>query len=62
MEFGEEHELMTEGDVVFIPRNQTHCFRNLSSTEPLEFLSIFWDSPEARERMKHLVAQNAEDL
>jgi len=62
MEIEEENEVMNEGDVVFIPRNQTHCFRNLSDTYPLVFLSIFWDSPEAKERMKKLIAQNIDDL
>ena len=62
MEIERESEVMNEGDVVFIPRNHTHCFRNLSNTDPLVFLSIFWDSPEARERMKKLIEKNIDDL
>lgn len=62
MEIEEEREVLNEGDVVLIPRNKTHCFRNISETSPLVFLSIFWDSPEARDRMKRLVTQDIEDL
>ena len=62
MEVGAEVETMERGDVVFIPKNTTHRFQNLSSEEPLVFLSIFWDSPEARERMRMLVSENREDI
>lgn len=61
MEIGAEQTEMHEGDVVFIPRNQNHCFRNLSDTTPLVFLSIYWDSPEAKGRMKMLIANNMDD-
>lgn len=57
-----EEEVLVAGDVVFIPKNETHSFQNLSSAEPLVFLSIYWDSPEARERMRTLVRDDLEDL
>lgn len=61
LEMGAEQAEMNEGDVVFIPRNQNHCFRNVSDTTPLVFLSIYWDSPEARERMKNRLTNHIED-
>lgn len=47
----ESHE-MNFGDVAYIPENSHHWFENLSSEEPLVFLSIFWDSPESIERIR----------
>ncbi|EGJ30173.1 AraC-like ligand binding protein, partial [Moorena producens 3L] len=47
-----EEEDLEAGDVVFIPREQTHRFQNLSNQDPLTFITIFWDSPEAREQIK----------
>jgi mannose-6-phosphate isomerase-like protein (cupin superfamily) len=57
----ESQELST-GDVVFIPKDKQHRFANLSQEEPLVFLSIWWDSPEARERMAELVATGKQDF
>lgn len=62
MEIDDETALLADGDVVFIPRNQTHSFCNLSDRERLVFISIFWDSPEARARMKTLVSEGREDV
>ncbi len=47
-------------DVIFLPRNCYHTIRNVSAEEPLEFLTVFWGSPEANARMRALVAQQAE--
>jgi mannose-6-phosphate isomerase-like protein (cupin superfamily) len=47
----DEREIVEKGDVVFLPRNTTHQIENKSSEGPLEFLSIFWGSPEANERL-----------
>jgi mannose-6-phosphate isomerase-like protein (cupin superfamily) len=52
MEIGEEAEVVTDGDVILIPKNCSHRIRNVDDREPLVFLSIFWDSEEAREKMK----------
>ncbi len=52
MEIESEQEVMTEGDIVFIPKNKRHQFQNLSNEVPLVFISIYWDSPEAREQIK----------
>ena len=62
MEIQEETALLEDGDVVFIPRNRTHCFRNVSDHDPLVFISIYWDSPEARARMNTLVSEGREDV
>ncbi|MBZ5523789.1 MAG: cupin domain-containing protein [Acidobacteriia bacterium] len=62
MFIGDESEEMTTGDVVFIPKEKRHRFANLSQEEPLVFLTIFWDSPEARERMGELVGAGKEDI
>jgi mannose-6-phosphate isomerase-like protein (cupin superfamily) len=62
MELAGESEEMESGDVVFIPKSQPHRFHNLSLLEPLVFISIFWDSPEARGRMAELVQSGRHDL
>jgi mannose-6-phosphate isomerase-like protein (cupin superfamily) len=62
MFLGDESEELVAGDVVFIPKEKQHRFANLSSEEPLVFLSIWWDSPEARERMAELVATGKHDF
>jgi mannose-6-phosphate isomerase-like protein (cupin superfamily) len=56
-----ECEELVAGDVVFIPREKQHRFANLSQEEPLVFLTIWWDSPEARQRMAELVATGKQD-
>lgn len=61
MRVGSESEELTTGDVVFIPKGETHQFTNVLTSEPLVFLSIFWDSPEARARMKTLVSSGVEN-
>jgi len=43
------------GDVIYLPRNSHHTIRNTSGIEPLEFLTIFWGSPEANSRMIAMV-------
>lgn len=40
-----------KGDVIFLPRNSQHTIRNLSDEMALEFLTIWWGSPEANARM-----------
>lgn len=44
-----------QGDVIFLPRNSTHSLKNASSEERLEFLTIWWGSPEATARMVEMV-------
>jgi oxalate decarboxylase/phosphoglucose isomerase-like protein (cupin superfamily) len=51
IEIGDESEEVAECDVILIPRNSRHRIRNASESQPLKFLSIFWDSPEARQAM-----------
>ena len=48
MEIEEESEAVGPGDMVLIPKNKRHRIVNLDSGQPLVFISIFWDSPEAR--------------
>lgn len=50
MTINDEVEEVTAGDIVFIPRNSHHTVRNLSDEARLDFLSIFWGSPEANKR------------
>jgi len=52
MVIDDESEVLEEGDIVFIPKNSVHYIENTSQSEPLTFISIFWDSPEARERIR----------
>jgi mannose-6-phosphate isomerase-like protein (cupin superfamily) len=61
MTIEDETEEMVAGDVVFIPKDKRHQFANASATEPLVFLTIFWDSPEARKRMADLVSTAKDD-
>lgn len=61
MHIEDESCTMGEGDVVFIEKNKSHFFTNLSDSEPLVFLSIYWDSPDARERMAAVLAANTDD-
>ena len=48
-------ETMSYGDVVFLPRNSHHTIRNLSGTDRLDFITIFWGSPESEQRMSEMV-------
>lgn len=54
-----ERASVARGDVIYLPRNSHHTIRNTSSTEPLEFLTIFWGSPEANARMAAMVRSEA---
>lgn len=62
MRVGTETEVLEQGDVVYIPKNVDHQFENSSSESPLVFLSIYWDSPEARTRLRGVLADGAEDV
>lgn len=42
---------VSTGDLIFLPRNSYHTIKNLSDEERLDFLTIFWGSPEANARM-----------
>ena len=57
MEIGEEAEPVTACDVILIPRNSRHRIRNASDRLPLKFMSIYWDSPEARRAILQSLAQ-----
>jgi mannose-6-phosphate isomerase-like protein (cupin superfamily) len=52
-------ETMAYGDVVFLPRNSYHTIRNLSATERLDFITIFWGSPESDQRMFEMARKMA---
>jgi mannose-6-phosphate isomerase-like protein (cupin superfamily) len=62
MEIEDEHEVLHRGDVVLIPKDREHRFQNLSDRDPLVFLTIFWDSPEARARLSDVLDQGSDDL
>src|SRR5207237_4604947 len=53
---GEVREI-SQGDVIYLPRFSHHQVKNLSGEQRLDFLTIFWGSPEANERMMTLVDQ-----
>ena len=57
-----ERASVTRGDVIYLPRNSHHTIHNTSSTERLEFLTIFWGSPEANARMAEMVRSQAADV
>lgn len=57
----EETAQMQEGDFVVIEKNKMHRFYNASATEALVFLSIFWDSLEARERLREVLDTGRSD-
>jgi mannose-6-phosphate isomerase-like protein (cupin superfamily) len=62
MEIDAESEELQTGDVVLIPKNSQHRFQNLSEREPLVFISIFWDSPEAREKTQGRLVRGVHDI
>lgn len=57
-----ESAILDEGDVVFIPKGSVHYIENTSQTERLNFLSIFWDAPEARARLREKLLNDQNDL
>lgn len=52
MEIDDTVRPVAAGDVVLIPRHSKHRICNTSAGETLKFLSVFWDSPLARDRMR----------
>ena len=61
MTVGEERQEVRAGDVIFIPANTNHCLINISASETLTFLSVWWNEPMIRlEKFEDLraVAQN----
>lgn len=57
-----ESAILDEGDVVFIPKGSVHYIENTSQTEVLNFLSIFWDAPEARTRLREKLLNDQHDI
>jgi len=53
----DEREIVEKGDVIFLPRNTRHQIENKSGAVPLEFLSIFWGSPDADERLLEMAKE-----
>ena len=41
----DEHRPVTAGDVVYVPGGHEHVVTNVSGSEPLTFVSIFWLQP-----------------
>lgn len=50
------------GDVIFIPKNMNHQLINHSKEIELVFVTIFWDSPESREKLKSILEKNQDDI
>jgi len=42
-----EKRLVEKGDLIYLPRFSTHKLRNISETESLELLTIWWGAPES---------------
>ncbi len=61
MTIEDETALLQEGDVVLIEKKKTHHFANASIYAPLVFLSIFWDSPESRHRLRKVLESDQAD-
>jgi methionyl-tRNA synthetase len=51
MSVDDETSEVSTGDLIYLPPNSYHTIKNLSDEERLDFLTIFWGSPEANERM-----------
>ncbi|MBN8501833.1 MAG: cupin domain-containing protein [Sphingomonadales bacterium] len=49
IEIDEESEPVSACDVIVIPRNSRHRIKNEDQNRNLKFVSIYWDSPAARE-------------
>lgn len=47
MEVDGEKRLVEKGDVIYLPRFSKHKLRNISSTDPLELLCVWWCAPES---------------
>jgi mannose-6-phosphate isomerase-like protein (cupin superfamily) len=50
-------ERVSYGDVVYLPRNSHHTIRNLSNADRLDFITIFWGSPEAERRQRQVLLE-----
>jgi mannose-6-phosphate isomerase-like protein (cupin superfamily) len=59
MQIADEQAEVGPGDVIYLPRNTHHTIVNRSDSEVLQFITIFWGSPEANERMIALSRQFA---
>jgi mannose-6-phosphate isomerase-like protein (cupin superfamily) len=59
MQIADEQAEVGPGDVIYLPRNTHHTIVNRSDSEALQFITIFWGSPEANERMIALSRQFA---
>lgn len=57
-----ETETVNLGDAIFIPKNTHHFLENTSDSESLDFVTIFWDSPEARLHLQNVLSQNLDDV
>lgn len=49
---GESGDIVA-GDVIYLPRNLEHTIKN-TSTDDLEFITIYWGGPEANDRMREM--------
>src|SRR5205085_8788147 len=55
MVIGDDAGELSAGDVVWIPPGSTHVLENRSATEPLVFVSVYWDPPLAPVAARTLV-------
>lgn len=39
----DEREMVQTGDVIYLPPMSSHTIKNISETEELKFLTIYWD-------------------
>lgn len=50
-----ETEAVEAGDVIYLPRFSRHTIQNLSNDQRLDFLTIWWGSPEAIARTRAMM-------
>lgn len=50
-----ERERIGAGDVIYLPRGSTHTVANASDEDRLDFLTIFWGSPQARRAVREVI-------
>lgn len=58
-EIAVDHEVeeISQGDLIYLPPNSEHTVKNMSTDGTFDFLTIYWGSPEANERMLEMADQ-----
>src|SRR5205823_3649114 len=48
MTIGQERSEVARGSVIYIPSHSDHTLKNLSETEELVFVTVWWDGPNQK--------------